>query len=235
MAQTLDLSTIVQVDFAENQYYKEETQKTQILLHHTVSGPSASGVIDWWNTDPQRIATHFVIDGSGKIYQLYSSKFWAHHLGIKADFLKQMGFSDYGNRNTLLNKGSIAMEICNWGGLVKSDDGTFHPAKWDTNLKKYVPVTKITIPSENVQAYQKPYRDFIYFEKYTPQQIESVASLVTYLCEKWNIPKTYNSDMWDVSKNALGGKSGIYTHVSYRKDKSDLHPQPEVIEMLQNL
>jgi hypothetical protein len=41
--------------------------------------------------------------------------------------------------------------------------------------------------------------------------------------------------MWDVSKNALSGKPGIYTHVSYRKDKSDCVPQPELITALQSL
>jgi N-acetyl-anhydromuramyl-L-alanine amidase AmpD len=231
----LNLSEIVQVDFSPTQYYREETSKNQVVLHHTVSGKYAQGVIDWWNTDPQRIATHFVIQNDGTIFQLYSSKYWAHHLGVKADFLKKLGFADYGNRNTKLNQNSVAMEICNWGGLVKADDGTFHPAKWDTTLKKYVPVMKIIIPEEQVQIYPKPFRDFLYFEKYSPAQIESISKLVVYLCNKFGIDKTYQPDMWDVSMNALSGESHIYSHVSYRNDKSDLHPQPEMIQMLQSL
>lgn len=231
----LNLSEIIQVNFSETQYYREETPKSQICLHHTVSSGSADGVISWWNQDPQKIATQFIIDGTGKIFQLYSSKYWAHHLGIKSTFLQKMGFTDHGTRNVLLNKSSIAMEICNWGGLVKADDGTFHPAKWDTTLKKYVPYMKVTIADENVQIYDKPFRDFLYFEKYTPEQIISVGRLVVYLCDKWGIPKTYNSSLWDVSKNALGGVPGIWSHVSYRQDKSDLMPQPEMIDMLKSL
>ena len=231
----LNLSELVQVDFSENQYYREETTKSQICLHHTVSGQFAQGVIDWWNTDPQRIATHFIIQGDGKIFQLYSSKFWAHHLGIKADFLKKQGFSDYGSRNTTLNKSSIGIEVCNWGGLVKASDGTFHPAKWDQTLKKYVPYTKVVIPSENVQKFDKPFRDFLYFEKYTPQQIVSMERLTVYLCDKFNIPKTYQTSMWDVSKEALSGKPMIATHVSFRQDKSDCSPQAELIDMLKSL
>jgi len=230
----LNLKELVQVDFPENQYYREETTKTQVILHHTVSSGSADGVISWWNQDPQHIATHFIIDGSGKIFQLYSSKYWAHHLGIKSDFLKKMGFKDYLARNQILNENSVAMEICNWGGLVKDGNG-FHPAKWDTTLKKYVPYTKITIPDDKVQIYDKPFRDFKYFEKYAPKQIESIAKITIYLCDKFGIDKSYQPDMWDVSKNALNGKSGIYSHVSFRQDKSDLHPQPEVIEMLKSL
>ena len=235
MADALNLSDIVQVDFPETQYYREETPKTQVVIHHTVSSGLAQAVVDWWNQDPQKIAASFIIDGSGKIFQLYSSRWWANHLGIKSDFLKVQGFKDYGTRNLLLNKNSIAIEICNWGGLVKADDGTYHPAKWDTTLKKYVPYMKVTIPEENVQEYDKPFRDFLYFEKYTSEQINSISQLVTYLCDKWNIPKTYNEDIWNVSKKALSGTPMIATHVSFRSDKSDLHPMPEMIDMLKSL
>jgi N-acetyl-anhydromuramyl-L-alanine amidase AmpD len=230
----LDLSTLVQVDFPEDQYYKEETDKKQIVLHHTVSGPKADGVISWWKQDPLRVATHFIIQGDGTIYQVYSSKYWAHHLGIKSDFIKTLGFVDYGSRNTTLNKESVGIEVCRWGGLLKNETG-YHPAYWDANLKKEVCNTKITIPDENVQVFEKPFRGYYFFEKYTPEQIDSLGKLVNYLCDKWGIPKTYNDDMWDVSKNAMGSNPGIYTHVSYRKDKSDMFPQDEIISMIESL
>jgi hypothetical protein len=41
--------------------------------------------------------------------------------------------------------------------------------------------------------------------------------------------------MWSVSKNALSGVAGVYTHNSYRRDKSDISPQPKMIEMLKKL
>lgn len=230
----LNLSELVQIDFPENQYYRETTSKNQVVIHHTVSGGYAQGVINWWNQDPQRIATHFIIQQDGTIFQLYSSKYWAHHLGVKADFLKNMGFTDYGTRNTLLNKSTIGIEICRWGGLVKDDNG-FHPAKWDTTTKKYVPYTKITIPVENVQSFPRPFRDFYHFEKYTSAQLISVSRMLTYLCDKFGISKEYYGNMWDVSKDALAGKPGIWTHVSYRPDKSDCFPQTELINMLQNI
>jgi len=235
MAEPLKLSELVQVDFSPQQYYREETPKKQVVLHHTVSGAYAQGVVDWWNKDPQRVATSFIIQGNGKIYQLYSTKYWAHHLGIKADFLKKMGFTDSGTRNSTLNKNSVGIEICNWGPLLKGSDGKFHPVKWDTELKKYIPNAKITIDSSRVEAYEKPFRSFTHFEKYTEEQIISIERLLIYLCDKFDISKSYNTDMWEVSKNALSGKSGIWGHVSMRSDKSDPHPQPELIEMLQNL
>ena len=41
--------------------------------------------------------------------------------------------------------------------------------------------------------------------------------------------------MWEVSAEALKGKQGVWSHTSFRFDKSDIHPQPEIIEMLKSL
>lgn len=234
MVEPLNLSELVQVNFPENQYYRTETPKNQIVLHHTVSGPNANGSINWWIQSPDRVATHFIVQGNGLIYQLYSSKYWAHHLGVKSNFLKEQGFSDYGTRNVILNQSSVAIEICRWGGLMKDMNG-FHPSYFDANLGKEVANPKIIIAPENVVTFPQPFRGYQYFEKYTPEQLISVAKLVNYLCEKFNIPKDYDETIWDISKNALSGKPGIYGHISYRNDKSDVMPQPELISMLQSL
>lgn len=232
--QDLNLSQLVQVNFPENQYYKTETPKNQVIIHHTVSGPNANGVVNWWLQGPDRVATHFIIQGDGVIYQLYSSKYWAHHLGVKSSFLKEQGFTDYGTRNVLLNQSSVAIEICRWGGLIKDMTG-YHPSFWDVNVGREVGNPKITIAPENVTTFNTPFRGYQYFEKYTIAQINSLTVLVNYLCNKFNIPKTYNESMWDISKDALGGKPGVWTHVSYRPDKSDCMPQPELISALQSL
>ena len=39
----------------------------------------------------------------------------------------------------------------------------------------------------------------------------------------------------NISKNAMNGVPGVWTHTSYRNDKSDCHPQKELIEMLKRL
>lgn len=233
MTEQLNLSELIQVNFPEDQYYRTETTKNQIVLHHTVSSGNVNGVINWWMQSPEKIATHFIIDGNGTIHQLFSSKYWAHHLGIKSDFLKKQGFKDYASRNVILNQQAIGIEICRWGGLMKDING-YHPSYWDATLKREVANQKITIPDENVAIFEN-FRGYKYFEKYNTKQLQSIGKLVNYLCIKYNIPKAYNSDMWDVSKNALSGKSGIYTHVSFRKDKSDCFPQSELINLLNNL
>ena len=81
----------------------------------------------------------------------------------------------------------------------------------------------------------KPFKGYFLWEKYTDKQIESLRQLVVYLCETYDIPKDYNDDIWDLSKRAMRGDDGIFTHNSVRKDKSDMYPCPRVIEMLKSL
>jgi len=217
----LNLNNIIQVDFPENQYMKEQTDKKQICLHHTVSGQGVDGDISWWLSTADRIATALIIGWDGKIYQCFSTKYWGHHLGIKA------------SNNTALNKGCIGIEIDAWGGLIKSNN-LWYPAKWDEVSKKNVPNIKAGAV-KNVQEYSQGFRGYFGFEKYTDKQIESVRELLVYFNEKYGIPLTYNESMWKLSQDALVGKTGIWTHVSFRQDKSDCHPQKELTDMLKSL
>ncbi len=209
-AQKLDIKKIVQVKFPESQYYKEEQLKKQIVIHHTVSGPNATRVFEGWASNPDRVATAFVISADGVITQGFESKYWAHHLGLQKP------------NNTVLNKASVAIEVCNWGGLTFKDG-------------KYYSAFNREVDSAEVIDYGKKWRGYRFFHKYTLAQIESLRQLLVYLADKFVIDKTYKADMWDISTNALSGKNGIYTHVSYREDKSDMHPQPELLKMLQEL
>lgn len=210
---------IIQVDFPVDRYFMEQTDKKQIVLHHTVSGRGVAGDINWWKQNPQRIATAVIVEWNGDIYQLFSSKYWAHHLGVRAD------------NNRALNQASIGIEIDAWGGLVKYNR-KWYPARWDG--QKHVANTNIK-PIENVQTYPDGYRGFYGYEKYTDEQIESVRKLLVYWGDLYNIPLQYNENMWEVNQRALRGEPGVWSHTSFRQDKSDAHPQPELIEMLRSL
>lgn len=217
----LNLKEIVQVDFPDAQYMKKQMNKKQIVLHHTVSGQGVNGDIAWWRQTAARIATAIIVGWDGKIYQCFSSKYWAHHLGIHA------------TNNTELNKASIGIEIDAWGGLVKHNR-LWYPAKWDKKLKKNI--ANITVASvKKVQQYKEGYRGFYGYEKYTDEQIEAVRKLLVFFSEKYKIPLDYNGDMWDISSNALSGQAGVWMHTSFRTNKSDCHPQPELIEMLKSI
>jgi hypothetical protein len=127
-------------------------------------------------------------------------------------------------RCEILHKHSIGIELTCWGGLNEMNG-------------KWVSYTGTVIPESNVQLYKPEFRNFLAFEKYSDAQLVSLKQLLIYLCDKYAIPSTYRTDMWDVSKEAIGGAKGIWTHTSYRiaEDKQDCHPQSELITMLQSL
>ena len=202
--------SIVQCPLDKTQYFQEKYSKRQIVIHHTASNGNGKNVITYWNKNSERIGVAFVIDREGIIYQTFSSSHWAHHLGT------------HELNNTLLNKQSIGIEICNWGPLK-------------LQKSKYVNYLNQEIPLEEVYVYDSPFRGSFYYQKYTDKQLESLTSLINYLAVTYNIPKDYKKDMWDISRSALSGNPGIYTHVSFRKDKSDCHPQEELIELFSKL
>ena len=92
---SLDLSKINKVEFPREQYYAAAHTKKQIYIHHTVSGVGAAGDINWWKSTASRVATCVIIDREGIIHQCFSSKHWAHHLGIKGSVFKKEGLINY--------------------------------------------------------------------------------------------------------------------------------------------
>lgn len=193
----------------EDQYFKEKQFKNQIVLHHTAGSGNADNVIHGWNFNPEKVGTAYVIDSEGKVIKAFEPDYWAYHLGLKSI------------SNSQLNKNSIGIEVCNWGQLILKD------SKYYNYVNKEVPADQV------VQI--KKFRGFEYYHKYNDAQLLSLKGLINELCAKFAINKEYNSDMWDISQNALSGKNGIYTHVSYRTDKNDMSPQFNLIEMLKNL
>jgi hypothetical protein len=238
----INTSTIAAVDFPENKYYPNEYPKKIIVLHHTVSGPGVRGDIEHWVSLADRIATCIIIGGDGVANQCFSSKYWAHHLGVKSTYLQQKGFKDWTTRNVELNKASIAIEIDNWGGLVLGD-GKVHqfgmkdattPNMVPTAVGKYYAAYGNPVTCE-VQHYPAGFRGYYYYEKYNDKQIQTVGELLLLWHIKYGIPLDYKPEMWDINMKALGGETGVWTHVNFREDKSDCHPQPELIEMLKTL
>lgn len=213
----LDIQAIKQVRLKDNQYFAESSPKTQIYLHHTAGNGNAEGVSRYWNGNDSRIATAFIIGENGTIVQCFSSKHWAWHLGID-----QEDFARNGAKYSNLNKLSVGIEVCNWGYLKKKGD-------------KYYNYAGGVVNPSYVTELDQPYKGYKYWYKYSDAQIESLRQLVEYLCETYDIPKDYRSEIWSIDKEAFKGTKGIFTHNSVRKDKSDIYPDPRVIKMLQNL
>lgn len=227
------LDKIVKVDYPDDQYYPIKTEKKQIVLHHTVSYRGVQGDINWWLSDDARISTHIIIDWKGVPYQCYSTRYWAHHIGVKVAVFqaqdieliwkKRSNGKSYVANNEILNQKSIGVEIDALGPLTIKF-GKYYDA-YNREFKDV----------DRIQTYDEPFRGYEYYEKYTDKQIQTLKELLLFWRDHWKIPLTYNADMWDVSKKALEGEKGVWGHISYRSGKSDCHPQPELIKMLKSL
>ncbi len=213
----LDLQKIVQERLDSNQYNHEEHPKRQIYLHHTAGGPSATNVAKFFNSQPGRVATAFIIGAKGTIVQCFSSKHWAYHLGLNQEVFTEAGVSYQS-----LDKISIGIEICNYGPLTKRNG-------------YYYNYLGARVDYTEVEFLDKKYKGHIYWQKYTDAQIESTRQLLVYLCGTYKIPRDYYATIFDIDKRALQGDRGIFTHNSVRKDKSDIYPCPRMIEMLKSL
>lgn len=224
---TLNLQTdIIQYSFPETQFVSEEKPKSQIYLHHTAGNPDPFGVYRYWESNPERVSTCVTVGGKpkksdtfidGQIVQGFPSKYWAFHLG-----LKESTFHKHNLPYKSLDRISIAVEICNWGQLTLKD------GKFKTYVNKVVDESEVCELST-------PHRGFKYYHNYTDAQITSVEKLLRYWNKRYNIPLTYNPDIFDINKRALSGEPGVYTHNCVRYDKVDIYPHPKLIQMLKSL
>jgi len=113
----------------------------------------------------------------------------------------------------LIEKKTIQIEMASFGWLTEKNG-------------KYFGMGNKEIPKENVQLYPKGYRGAKAYEKYTPQQIDNTVYLTKHLAKKHKLKLKAEKDFW-----LFGAKAtGLYSHTTFRKDKSDFHPQPELIE-----
>jgi len=136
--------------------------------------------------------------------------------------IKASAFKDFLVRNELLNRNSIAIELDCWGGVTKSDKGF---------LNAYgKPISK------DLEVVECNWRGYKYFQKYSQAQIQALRELLPELMKRYSIPSFGIKDgNLDMRRDAIAGIPGIFSHTSYRKDKSDLYPDESIIEMLNTL
>jgi len=193
------------IPLKENQYYQGVNEKKYIFLHHTAGGSAASSIAYWAST-PDHIATPYVIDRDGTIYECFDPKFWAYHLGVKG--------------NSAIEKASIGIEICSYGALKQKD------GKWLTYTNKEIPANKTV---------QVEFRGNQVWEAYMPEQIASLKLLLPYLMQKFNIKKQPNVDKFWEYQDPSRLPMGIWSHSTVRKDKIDVFPQKELVELVRGL
>lgn len=221
---------LIQLPIPTKQFVNVDTKKDQIFLHHTAGNGNPYGVVDWWNTTPEAVSTSFLVSrGSGKhrdgrawkdgeIYQCFSSSKWGWHLGLKAKNIPAGSKS-----STRLNSESIGIEICNWGYLTPKGEGL-------------VTYAGTRLPDSDIIELDKPYRGYKFWQRYTDAQLDNTRKLLIFLCDRWGIDRTYKGDqMFEIDPRCFKGENGIWTHGSVRRDKWDVFPQPELIQMLKSL
>lgn len=190
---------IVKQHLLPSQYFREVYKKRNIVLHHTVSS-TARSALAWWAQDPRRVATAYVIDKDGTIFEAFPPEFWAHHLGLTTA------------NNLLLNRRSIGIEIANEGPINKLADGS---CRWNFGpgapgaIYRGVPV-------------DKPWRGLHAWAPYTEAQYTALGELVPFLLDRFKLPATMCPNL-DFDP-AAPDKYAIYAHCNVRRDKTDLSP-----------
>ena len=61
---------VKKIPLKDNQYYQGVYTKKHIILHHTAGGSAASSIAGWAAT-PDHIATPYVVDRNGDIFECF--------------------------------------------------------------------------------------------------------------------------------------------------------------------
>jgi N-acetyl-anhydromuramyl-L-alanine amidase AmpD len=228
--------TVKNVLLKADEFYNEIFEKDTIYIHHTAGSHRPDWVVNSWEHDKTqagltlKVATSYIIGGvstrdltdvtwDGVIVKTFEDKYWAHHLGTT------------GANNSILNKKSIGIEICNYGPLVLGKDG------------QYFNYVNSPVPANMVVKLNKPFRGYTYYHAYTEKQIAALKELFLDIIKrhpKINLKKGLrediaNPDFLELNQAALKGYPGVWSHSNVRKDKFDVYPHPQLIALLHSL
>jgi N-acetyl-anhydromuramyl-L-alanine amidase AmpD len=213
----------VQHQLSDDNYTREITEKTAIVLHHTVGG-SAYSTFKYWQEDvpapgaaPKRstVATPFIIDRDGTVFQVHDPHYWSFHLGISDLPRGQM------------DRRSIGIELASEGALTKKDGKVL--AFYNPNTKKGVTAR------DPYYDHGVEWRGYRYFDEYERAQIDSLVALCEYLFLVFpTIPR--RTPLNHIEFNRKHYKfNGVIGHHQVREDKTDVHPNFPWIEFCSRL
>jgi hypothetical protein len=206
------------------EYFAGPTKKDWVFLHHTAGWNSPYKTIDNWSRDKRgAIATEFVLGGQkitdgdstwdGELVQAFPSGGYGWHLGTG---------------NNPMHRNSVGIEVNNFG--------------WVRDGKTYVNTP--ALPSQIVTL-DKPFRGHKTWHRYSDTQISVLREWILFIADRDNIDvrkglpeliKTRGADAFDFFDVAYVTKTpGLWNHTNVRKDKFDMFPQPELLDMLLSL
>lgn len=211
----------------EKMIVKNDIIHTGICIHHTAGRGNPDKTIMGWEGDSRgRIGTRWVIGGleghidgptsyDGRIVRALEDNEFGWHtgiLGLKGD------------------KDLVGIEVCSAGAL-KGGKSWF----------------KTTIVPSQISRLDTPFRGSSEYHRYSDASLTSLRAVILHEANRCSI---------DISEGLVSriklmgphraflhmgklpaGQSprGIISHTNIRSDKSDMHPQPELIDMLLSL
>ena len=201
------------------------------FLHHTAGWDNPYNTVSHWNKDKRgRVATQYCIGGSnvkgktkhdGVVVECFPNNYLGWHLGKVGSFK--------------ISKLSGGVELNNFGYLKKKGD-------------KYYTYVNTEVKPEYVCDLGYKFRGHQYWHAYTDKQIESLRLLILHLRDIYpkmdlvnGLPKllkdgVHPKDAFEFNEDAYYGRiKGMWGHTNVRKDKTDIFPQAEMIDMLLSL
>jgi hypothetical protein len=222
----LDDGLVIEQYFLPKGEYKEgPTNKEYLFLHHTAGWHNPYRVVDSWGRDSRgSVATEFVLGGpsvkgdddnyDGKLLQCIPEGGFGWHLGK--------------NGSRYMHTHSVGIELNNFGYIV--------------NGKTYV---NTKVHESQIVTLSKPFRGYKTWHRYSDKQIETLHKWVLYIAERDNIDvrkglveevRKNGAKGFEFNEDAYYGKvKGMWSHTNVRKDKTDVFPQPELLDMLLSL
>ena len=206
----------------KGEYKNGPTNKEYVFLHHTAGWHNPFRTIDHWGRDNRgAVATEFVLGGpsikgndfkyDGKMVQAFPEGAYGWHLGK--------------NGSQHMHTHSVAIEVNNFGYIV--------------NGKTYAGTR---VDESQIVTLKEPFKGHKTWHKYSDKQIEAIRLWLLWIAERDNIDvreglpsliKEKGAKAFDFNPDAYYGKiKGTWTHTNTRKDKFDMFPQEELLEML---
>ena len=208
-----------------NEYKVGPTNKEYIFLHHTAGWHNPYNCIDQWGRDSRgAVATEFVLGGpsvkgndtkyDGVMVQAFPEGGYGWHLGK--------------NGSQHMHTHSVAIEVCNFGYVV--------------NGKTYAGTR---VDDSQIVTLNKPFRGHKTWHRYSDAQIEELKKWILWVGERDSIDvrkglveeiKKKGVDGFEFNEDAYYGRvKGMWADVNTRKDKTDMFPQQELMDMLVSL
>ena len=209
----------------KGEYKEGPTNKEYVFIHHTAGWNNPYNTVNNWGRDTRgTVATEFVIGGQsvkgndnkydGEVVQAFPEGGYGWHLGR--------------NGSSYMHSHSVGIEVNNFG--------------WIKDGKTYAGTR---VEESQIVTLDKAFRGYKTWHRYSDKQIYSLRELILYIGERDNIDirkglpalvKDKGVKAFEFNEDAFYGRvKGLWTHTNTRKDKSDMFPQPELLDMLISL